>query len=509
MTNRRPGRRQERRSPRVRTIIDALTDRRLFGALPAFTDLSSWQGWIVFLKAVYGLALDASERAIFRRHTGRLTYQPPRGGWREVVAVVGRQSGKSRIASVIASFEAVRATAERDGTETHALLVAQDQRAALHVLFRYAQRTFEEVPALKRDVATSLTSSLTLKNGVVVTAYPCRPAAVRGLRARIAVLDELAFYRSTENTPIDREMLRAVRPCLATTGGKLIVLSSPYGPFGALWDLHRRHYARSDASTLIWQATAPEMNPTLPADYLRQMAEDDPEAYRSEILGEFRAGAATLLDPAAVAACVAEGVRERPRETRAQYVSFVDVASGSGQDAFAAAIAHHDGERAVLDVVRAWQPPFNPTGVIAEVADLLRRYDVRETEGDGYAAGFVTEGFRAAGVTYAPATRNRSELFLELLLVINARQVVLLDVPDLMRELRGLERRRGLSGRDRVDHMPGAHDDRAVAAAGALVAASATSGRMSAASMAHFCATVVSDGHRQSRWHIGDAGWGR
>ena len=71
--------------------------------------------------------------AIFRRHTGRHVTH--------------------RIAH--RDFEAVRATAERDGTETHALLVAQDQRAALRV---YAQTTFEEVPALKRDLTTSLTS---------------------------------------------------------------------------------------------------------------------------------------------------------------------------------------------------------------------------------------------------------------------------------------------------------------------------------------------------------------
>jgi hypothetical protein len=35
----------------------------------------------------------------------------------------------------------------------------------------------------------------------------------------------------------------------------------------------------------------------------------------------------------------------------------------------------------------------------------------------------------------------------------------------------GAERRRGTSGRDRVDHAPGGHDDRANAAAGALVGA--------------------------------------
>ena len=31
------------------TIIDALHDKQLFGALPAFEDLSSWSAWLVFL----------------------------------------------------------------------------------------------------------------------------------------------------------------------------------------------------------------------------------------------------------------------------------------------------------------------------------------------------------------------------------------------------------------------------------------------------------------------------
>jgi len=41
----------------------------------------------------------------------------------------------------------------------------------------------------------------------------------------------------------------------------------------------------------------------------------------------------------------------------------------------------------------------------------------------------------------------------------------------LLRELRGLERRRSSAGRDRVDHRPGAHDDLANAVAGAIVKA--------------------------------------
>jgi hypothetical protein len=50
---------------------------------------------------------------------------------------------------------------------------------------------------------------------------------------------------------------------------------------------------------------------------------------------------------------------------------------------------------------------------------------------------------------------------------VNAGEVRLLDQPDLLREIRGLERRRTPT-RDKVDHRPGAHDDRANACAGVI-----------------------------------------
>jgi hypothetical protein len=455
------------------TIIEALGDRALLGALPCFRALTSWQAWLVFLKAVYGLPLDLAELAVFCQHTGRAAYAPPPGGWQEVVAVTGRQSGKTRIAATLAAFEAMTAPAELDGTDLYALLVAQDERASLRTLFSYARAPFDRVPVLSRSVATRLAKSVTLESNAVLAAYPCRPAAVRGLRARVVVLDELAFYRSSENLPVDVEMLRACRPCLATTGGKLVILSSPYAQTGALFDLHRRHFGREDAAVLVWQAAAPAMNPTLPADYLARMAADDPDAYRSEVLGEFRAGVTSFLDPDAIAAVVDEGVRERAPEAARDYVAFVDP-SGGRRDAFTLAIAHTENDRGVLDVLQAWPAPFNPSGVIAEAADVLRRYRVSTVVGDRYAGDFPAEQFRGHNIDYRPSERDRSALYLELLGPVNSARVVLLDQPELLRELRGLERRRGSSGRDRVDHMPGAHDDRANAAAGALVQATAS-----------------------------------
>jgi Terminase large subunit, T4likevirus-type, N-terminal len=451
------------------TITEALRDRNLFGALPAFRDLSSWSSWIVFLKAVYGIALDPGELAVFTKHTGRLTPRP--SGYSEAVAVVGRQSGKTRCAALLATFEAITAEPEGDRTELYALLVAQDHRAALRSLLRYAAAPFALAPMLAQVVVTQTADTITLTNGATIAAYPCRPAAVRGLRARVVAVDEMAFFTATDGRPTDTEMLRALRPCLATTGGKLIVLSSPYAQSGQLWELHRRHHGREDSSTLVWQASAPDMNPTLPADYLERMREDDPEAYRSEVLGEFRAGVSTFLNPEALADCVAKGRRENPPSDGVAYCMYADPASGSGKDAFAAAAAHRDGSRIVLDVVRAWRPPFNPSGAIAEVAELAKRYGCYTIKGDRYAPGFVVEGCAAQGIEYQFSELDRSRLYLEFLPHVNAGAVELPDDPNLLRELRGLERRRGASGRDRVDHRPGNHDDLANAAAGAVVLA--------------------------------------
>jgi hypothetical protein len=446
-------------------VLDALRDPRLLGGLATFRDLTTWAPWLAFVRAVYGLPMTEADLGLFRQHTGRAA--PRDGGYPEAVCVVGVQSGKSRIAAALADHAALVGQAG-----TYALLLGQDHRGAMRVLLRYAREPFETLDAFRAEVVRSTSDTLELQNGVSLAAYPCRPEAVRGIRACVVVIDELAFFSATDGRPTDTEMLRVARGRLATTGGRLIVLSSPYGQSGALWDLHHRHYGRDESPTLVWQATAPQMNPTLSADYLQRMEADDPEAYRSEVLGEFRAGLSSLLEPEAIDACVPEGVRERLPEGDVSSVSFTDAASGSGKDAFTVAVAHQDGERLVLDVVRAWRPPFNPSGVIAEAADLLKRYGLSDTTGDRYAPGFVSEGFRANGVTYEPSERGRSAIYLELVPLVNAGRAVLLDEPELLRELRGLERRRGTSGRDRVDHRRGAHDDRVNAAAGALVLAS-------------------------------------
>ncbi len=144
-----------------------------------------------------------------------------------------------------------------------------------------------------------------------------------------------------------------MRSRVATTRGRVVILSSPYDESGALYDLQRRHFGK-DSATLVVQASAPVLNPTLPADYLAKMEADDPEAYRSEVLGEFRAGLSTLFDPTALADCVDNGVRERSPSPGVRYFAGFDP-TGGRNDLWGLGIAHGDGGRAVLNVARGWR----------------------------------------------------------------------------------------------------------------------------------------------------------
>jgi hypothetical protein len=78
-------------------------------------------------------------------------------------------------------------------------------------------------------------------------------------------------------------------------------------------------------------------------------------------------------------------------------------------------------------------------------------------------------GSRVHGITYDVSEKNTSAIYLEFLPALNAKRVQLLDLPRLIGQLVGLERKTTRGGRDSIAHAPGSHDDLANAACGALV----------------------------------------
>jgi len=282
-----------------------------------------------------------------------------------------------------------------------------------------------------------------------------------------AVLDEVAVWRDETTASPDSEVVAALRPGMATVPGALLLgISSPYARRGVLWEQYREHFGKA-SDVLVWQAPSRAMNPTVPASVVARALEEDESAARAEYLAEFRRDIEGWITREAVGACVVEGRLELPPLPDFGYRAFCDPSGGSN-DAMTLAVAHREGERVVLDLVRERRPPFSPQDVVEEFADLLKRYRVGELVGDRYGAGWVSERFSQAGIRYKPAAKSKSELYRDVLPALNSGTVELLDERRLVAQLCSLERRTARGGRESIDHPPHAHDDLANAVAGVL-----------------------------------------
>ena len=426
---------------------------------------STWRPWRILLIAAMGESLRADERPVFTALTGRLT--EPLQRIEELCAIVGRRGGKSRAMATLAVY--ISALCDHtlvQGERGVVLLIAPDQRQAA-IALEYATAAFEQSPILSQLIANKTADTLTLTTGVTIEVRSASFRRLRGPTYVACIADEAAFWYSDEfSSNADTEILNAVRPGLATTGGPLIIASSPYAKRGVLFNTHRKHYgAEGDQLILVAQGASTTFNPSLPQAVVDRALERDHAAASAEYLAQFRSDIESFVSLEIVIACIGDHHEMAPLLTHS-YHAFVDPSGGSA-NSFTLAISHRDGERIVIDAVREVKPPFSPETVIGDFATLLKTYRIARVVGDRYAGEFPRELFRKAGIHYACADKTKSDLFRDLLPMFNSGSICLPRSDRLTNQLTGLERRTARSGKDSIDHCAGGHDDLANAVAGA------------------------------------------
>jgi hypothetical protein len=131
-------------------------------------------------------------------------------------------------------------------------------------------------------------------------------------------------------------------------------------------------------------------------------------------------------------------------------------------------VAHSEGDKIILDLLREVRPPMSPEGVTADYADDLRRYGLHKVTADRWGASWVEERFAVEGIRCDQSADPKSTIYGSFLPLLNSGRVRLLDSARLVAQLVGLERKAARGGRDNIDHGPGGHDDLVNAAAGVL-----------------------------------------
>jgi hypothetical protein len=434
----------------------------------------SWQHWRVMLIAAMGEKLTDDERAIFNKFTGR-DYE---SGQRieEAAFIIGRRGGKDRAASVLVTYLAACCD-YRDvlapGEKGLVLCLSADQRQG-RITLDHIAANFEQSPSLAQLVTSRTADALELSNKVIIEVRAASYRRLRGITAVAVVASEVAFWHDdeTSSNPAE-EILAAVRPALSTTGGPLLIISTPYRKTGTLWDIFDHHYgAKGAPSILVARGTTTDFNPTFPRAVIDRALERDAAMNAAEYLVEWRSDLEAFVSREVVKSCVDAGVYERLPVDHTRYFGFCDPAGGSGQDSMTLAIAHRqkqDSNVIVLDCLREVRPPFDPILVVGEFVQLCQSYRVGRLYGDRFAGEWCRLPFREQGIGYEISAQSKTDLYINSLPLLNAGRVRLLDHQRLIGQLISLERTttRG-TGRDVVDHPRGGHDDLSNAAVGVI-----------------------------------------
>jgi hypothetical protein len=280
------------------------------------------------------------------------------------------------------------------------MIVAADRRQS-RVIFRYITALLKET-SLKHLIERETADSLDLNNGVTIEILTASFRTVRGYTLIAALCDEIAFWRSDEGgVNPDREIIAAIRPAMSTIpGAMLLCASSPYARRGSLFDAHQRHYGKADDPILVWRADTKTMNPTVPDRIVAEAYAEDPARAAAEYGALFRSDVESFM-------------------------------SGGSSDTMTLAVAHRDewSEKLILDAVREIRPPFSPTTVVEEFATLVRSYGIASVTGDRYAGEWPREQFRNHDIAYQVSQKTKSDLFLDLLVLVNSGAAELLDLP--------------------------------------------------------------------------------
>jgi hypothetical protein len=434
----------------------------------------TWQPWKVFLSVLFGLQLTDEDFALYRECTGRGTRNA--AGYTEAWLICGRRAGKSFILALIACYLAVFKDWRpylAPGEVGTIKIIATDKKQA-RVIHRYCRALLTKVSAFSELIDRDTDEEIVLNNSITIEIQSASFRTVRGFTLIAALCDEISYWRSDDNfANPDAEILNALRPAMATVPGSFfLAASSPYSRRGELWKAYRQYYANDNSRALCWVAPTRTMNPTVSQRIIDDALEEDPARGAAEYMAEFRSDIETFVQREVVEAAVIPERYELPCIYGPRYYGFVDP-SGAAADAMTLAISHREPDGSgVVDCLRERRPPFSPEQVVAEFSDVLKAYKITRITGERWGGEWVAEAFRKHGIVYQVSDKVKSAIYLEFLPLLNSDKVELLDHKRMVSELCGLERRTGRgSGKETVDHPPGAHDDLINSVAGSIVAA--------------------------------------
>jgi hypothetical protein len=205
-----------------------------------------------------------------------------------------RQSGKSTIASLLAVHRALY------WPGSLILLVSPSLRQSSELFRKVGEwlNKLNDRPALNEDNKLSCT----LSNGSRIVSLPSSEATIRGYSGVSLVVED-------EAARVPDDLYRAVRPMLAVSGGRMILMSTPFGKRGHFFEEWTRDPRNGGQS---WQRVriAATENPRIAPEFLEEERASLGEWwFKQEYLCEFADAADSVFSFDVVMSAVSADVK--------------------------------------------------------------------------------------------------------------------------------------------------------------------------------------------------------
>ena len=168
----------------------------------------------------------ASDPATFATHALGFTldawqHDVLTSSWSRALLNVSRQAGKSTTAAVLGLYEALYRP------DSLTIIVSPSDRQSAE-LFRKIVQLRARLPRGRVPLVDDTKRSMSVAGGGRVVSLPGSEATVRGFSAATLIVED-------EASRVPDELYQAVRPMLATTDGRLVLMSTPAGRRGHFW----------------------------------------------------------------------------------------------------------------------------------------------------------------------------------------------------------------------------------------------------------------------------------
>lgn len=400
-----------------------------------------------------------------------------------VALLAGRRAGKSRLISVLGTHTALAVPGSR------VAILSAGERSALRLL-RDEVSPLLRSPLLRGSVCDELKGSVTFSNHSIIEVFSASQKAIRGIGARLVVVDEACF--------VDRDVWISLYPSVLEqlrAGARVILASSPW-PVEGSWfrEFHDRGLSGDpDVASFTWPSS---VNPNIgEAELAHMQAAMSEEEYTREVEARWTAEEGSWFTADEVdAACLDYPLMSPEQARRAsswdhqnkckerQFTCVVGLDYGFAQDANSAtvlaALEDRGANPRIVHYVTYLEGPhyrmeYEP--FIDRLLDIARSYQVyvwgSEINGVGSAATMLLRNrLRESGLSghvqeIWTDNRRKQAAFSKMKALMQAGTLILPREASLMRELKSLDFSRTEAGSFRIAARQGTHDDQALSLA--------------------------------------------